>query len=296
MYISFSCFYTITGLARRKKMAFELLPEDCFVQILSTTTPRDACRASVVSSTFQSLADADAVWDKFLPSDWQQILYRLVNPVEYSSKKDLFLRLCNPQLIDGGRKIFSLEKSTGRKCYVLSARELSITWAHNPRYWTWKQFPESRFPEVAELRTVWWLEINGSINTSLLSPKTVYGAYLILKLAPRAYGLDSLPSEVTVEAGAFKSQGSVYLRREDSSKQYIEQVYCLNRVEALRSRVSEGEKRGLWMCQDGWIEVELGSFYNDGRIGAVKMSLKEVKGNHLKGGLIVGGIEIRPKY
>ncbi|KAF5729275.1 hypothetical protein HS088_TW21G01438 [Tripterygium wilfordii] len=274
-------------------MVLDQLPADCSANILSLTSPRDVGRFSVISSTLQSMADSDAVWNKFLPSDWQQILCRLVNSVDYSSKKDLFLRLCIPQLIDGGKKTFSLEKATGRKCYMLSARDLSITWAHNPLYWSWKRCPDSRFPEVAELRTVWWLEINGSINTSLLSPETVYGAYFILKLADRAYGLDSLPSEVSVEVGTLKSQGSVYLRRQDSAKQC--KVYFLNPVEAPRTRVTEGEIRTLKKRQDGWMEVELGSFYNDGSIGEVKMSLKEVKGHHLKGGLIVGGIELRPK-
>ena len=36
-------------------------------------------------------------------------------------------------------------------------------------------------------------------------------------------------------------------------------------------------------------------FYNDEGDGEVKMCLMEVKGEHLKGGLIVEGIELRPK-
>ncbi|CAB4285039.1 unnamed protein product [Prunus armeniaca] len=46
------------------------------------------------------------------------------------------------------------------------------------------------------------------MNTQMLSLKTIYGAYLIAKLADRAYGLDSLPSEVSLEVGNFKSQAS----------------------------------------------------------------------------------------
>ncbi|KAL5783849.1 hypothetical protein ACOSP7_008878 [Xanthoceras sorbifolium] len=288
-------------------MSLDLLPEDCFAHILSLTSPRDACRLSLVSLAVQSVADSDAVWEKFLPSDYEEILSRLVWKVVYSSKKELFFRLCNiPHLIDGGRKSFSLEKSTSKKSYMLSARELSITWAGNPLYWSWKPLLQSRFPEVAELRTISWLEIRGKINTRMISPKTIYGAYLIVKFVDRAYGLDSSPSEVSLEVGdVVKSQGTVYLRcKENKNKQCLERMYFLNRIEALRSRVYRGRERKERVVrerEDGWFEIELGSFYNVGGGDdnndnkEVRMCLKEVKGEHLKGGLIVEGIEIRPQ-
>lgn len=48
--------------------------------------------------------------------------------------------------------------------------------------------------------------------------------------------------------------------------------------------------------EDECIEIELGSFYNDGGDAKeVEMCRKEVPGEHLKGGLIVEGIELRPK-
>lgn len=47
---------------------------------------------------------------------------------------------------------------------------------------------------------------------------------------------------------------------------------------------------------DGWMEAELGEFYIDeGEDGEVEMSLMEVRGGHWKKGLIIQGIEIRPK-
>ncbi|KAH7574689.1 hypothetical protein JRO89_XS03G0331200 [Xanthoceras sorbifolium] len=235
-------------------MSLDLLPEDCFAHILSLTSPRDACRLSLVSLTVQSVADSNAVWEKFLPSDYEEILSRLVWKVVYSSKKELFFR----------------------------------------------------FPEVAELRTISWLEIRGKINTRMISPKTIYGAYLIVKFVDRAYGLDSSPSEVSLEVGdVVKSQGTVYLRcKENKNKQCLERMYFLNRIEALRSRVYRGRERKERVVrerEDGWFEIELGSFYNVGGGDdnndnkEVRMCLKEVKGEHLKGGLIVEGIEIRPQ-
>lgn len=88
-------------------MNLDVLPEDCFALILSLTCPQDACRLSSVSLMVHSMADLDSVWETFLPSDYRGILSRLVTPVEYSTNKDLFMRLCTPRQIDGGRKVIS---------------------------------------------------------------------------------------------------------------------------------------------------------------------------------------------
>ncbi|KAI9186825.1 hypothetical protein LWI28_021353 [Acer negundo] len=140
---------------------------------------------------------------------------------------------------------------------MLSARELSITWAGNPLYWSWKPLLQSRFAEVVELRTITWLEIHGKINTRMISAKTVYGAYLIVKFANRAYGLDSLPSEVSIEVGDVKVQGTVYLRCQENKKQDLDRMYFLNRVQALRSRVSRGGEgeRVVSEREDGWLSL-----------------------------------------
>ncbi|KAH1032093.1 hypothetical protein J1N35_044267 [Gossypium stocksii] len=280
-------------------MNLDLLPHDCFAHILSLTSPIDACRISLVSSSIRISANSDDVWEKFLPPDYQQILTRLRHPLIFSSKKHLFFRLCSPHLIDGGLKTFSLEKTTGKKQYMLSARELNIAWADNPLFWSWKPFPTSRFVEAVELRTIWWLEIQGKINSGMLSPKTTYECYVIVKFVDRAYGLDFLPSKVTVEIGNVKSEGNVYLRQYESKKQCLETLWYSNRMElVIRSMAFRGimEERVACKREDGWIEIELGSFYNNGGDDLeVKMSLKEVTGTHLKGGLVVEGIELRPK-
>lgn len=116
--------------------------------------------------------------------------------------------------------------------------------------------------------------------------------------AGRAFGLDSSPSEVSLEVGDFKSQGTVYLsrRRESKKRQALECMYnsVRRRTEAVRSEVFE-EREGPRERKDGWIEIDLGQFYYDeGDDQEVKICLKEVKGEHLKGGLIVEGIELRP--
>lgn len=47
---------------------------------------------------------------------------------------------------------------------------------------------------------------------------------------------------------------------------------------------------------DGWMEVELGEcFVEEGQDGEMEVSVMEVKGGHWKSGVIIQGIEIRPK-
>jgi Phloem protein 2 len=49
--------------------------------------------------------------------------------------------------------------------------------------------------------------------------------------------------------------------------------------------------------QDEWLEIDLGEFYSgDGTNGEIDTSLMEIRGGHWKRGLVVLGIEVRPKY
>lgn len=86
-------------------MEFEALPEGCIALILSRTTPVDACRFSLVSKLFHSAADSDAVWERFLPSDYRSIISECSLP-NYPSKKALYLALADhPVIIDEGKKV-----------------------------------------------------------------------------------------------------------------------------------------------------------------------------------------------
>ncbi|XP_038878695.1 F-box protein PP2-B10-like [Benincasa hispida] len=259
-------------------MNIDLLPQDCIAHVLSFASAREACRLSTVSEMMHLIADSDVVWEKFLPFDCKEILLRLDSSVVYDTKKDLYFKLCCPHLIDGGKKIFYIDKETGKKCYILGARELQIQWSNNPLYWSWNRQPflKSRFEEVAELRTIWWLEIKGSINTKFLSSKTLYFAYLLVKFADRAYGLNTHPSQASVQLNTVISKRKVYLHKE---KGYKDQVFI------------DGDDGD----DDNWVEIKLGEFYvNDSGEGVVEMCLKEVESQHLRGGLVVEGIQLRP--
>lgn len=142
-------------------------------------------------------------------------------------------------------------------------------------------YDEYRFKEVAELVMTSWLDIHGKISTKMVSADTRYGVYLVIKLDKRAYGLDSVASEVSVEvagSSSYKSTGHTYLRR---------------------GRNGTGLEKILRERKDGWEEIELGEFYSGHESDdekEVSMRFSEVKGLRLKGGLVLEGIEIRPKF
>ncbi|MBA0726056.1 hypothetical protein Golax_001906 [Gossypium laxum] len=264
------------------------LPLDCVTLIISLTSPRDACRLSLVSTAFNSAAESDAVWESFLPSQYQELI---PSSLSFSSKKQLYLSLCeNPLLIEAGRKSFWLERVSGKKCYMLSPRDLSIIWSDNtPDYWRWVSIPEARFDEVAELRSVCWFEIRGRISISMLSPMTHYKAYLVFQ-PNDVYGFDYFPVNLSVGVvGTEGSKRSAYLqpRKERRRRLYWpireEQPTPGDDVQFPKARV------------DKWLEVEMGEFFNEGCVddGELEMSAVEIEGGNRKGGLIVQGIEIR---
>ncbi|XP_062165893.1 F-box protein VBF-like isoform X3 [Alnus glutinosa] len=214
-----------------------VLPEECIATIISFTSPRDACRASLVSPIFRSAAGSDLVWERLLPQDYQQIISESVSPGPSSSaslnilsKKDLYFHLCDtPILIGNGNRSFAIDKLSGKKCYMLGARELSIIniGRRITSFWEWISSAEmpvlaqSRFSEVARLGLGHWLRIRDT---------------------PEGYD-GRLPS----------------------------------------------------MREDMWMEIEIGEFFTDQVDSVVEMCLMDTACDPCKSGLVVHGIELRPK-
>ncbi|KAK6917114.1 Phloem protein 2-like [Dillenia turbinata] len=277
------------------EMEIPSMPKKCISSILSLTSPEDAIRLSLVASNFRSAADSDAVWETFLPSDYKDIISRAFDfsssSLIFESKKDLYLRLCDsPLLIDDGQLCFWLDKQTRKKCYMIAPRALHISWGDTPGCWKWISVPESRFPEVAVLLSVCWLEIRGRIKSSFLSPKTTYAAYLVFKLEDEHNGftLDFEAADVSVGTNASTSQTrSAFLCHETWHQQSI---WAHVPIEDINQKIEYPNKRS-----DGWFEVELGEIFIKRDDGNLEMSVLETKKQHRKTGLIVQGIEVRPK-
>ncbi|KAI9377972.1 hypothetical protein POPTR_018G016000v4 [Populus trichocarpa] len=291
-------------MERSGELHLNELPEGCIANALSFTAPLDVARLSAVSPMFKSAAISDVVWERFLPSDLESVLSTSPDGslllASVSSKRELYFSLCdNPILVENGRKSFSLEKKSGKKCYMLSAMDLVITWSDTPRYWKWNSNPASRFPEVAELIKVCWLEIRGKINTCMLSPSILYTANLVFKFSIEAYGLDDQPVEVAMKLDGDKiCAHSVCWNAERRGQQFrtarrpvdFFNFSCRRSIPARESDGHYPKKRG-----DGWLEIELGDFFcTEGEDGELEMRVFDGT-NYWKHGLIVEGIEIRPK-
>ncbi|KAJ1281571.1 hypothetical protein BS78_04G315700 [Paspalum vaginatum] len=325
------------------------LPEECVAYAISLTTPGDACHSSAVSPAFRAAADSDAVWARFLPPDHAAVLARADEPVDCggsssssSSKKELFSRLCDsPVLLDGATMSFGLERRSGAKCFMLSARALSIAWGDDPSCWAWAASPPgSRFPEVAELLDVCWLEISGKLSLSLLSPGTTYAAYLVFALTGDSYGLECHvgmpPPKATVTVAFSGGGGSSNKQAAAAATTTTEHAICLQHMQGeveeeegeaagaafmhrrkqhqqsyVRLRRGYGRKPQQVLARegdpdirrprrrgDGWAEVEMGEFAvveQDGDGGVVEVRLEEMDSRRWKRGLVVQGIEIRPR-
>jgi len=83
---------------------FDSLPEVCISLIISFTSPRDACVVALVSKTFESAANSNIAWEKFIPPEYPSMVR---GSQYYTSKKELFFDLChNSLLIDDGEKVY----------------------------------------------------------------------------------------------------------------------------------------------------------------------------------------------
>ncbi|PRQ16659.1 putative phloem protein [Rosa chinensis] len=272
-------------------------PYQCIENIISLTTPADACRLSSISWRFRGAAESDGTWENFLPPDIHRILSQStsssatsVDPGISKSKKEFYLDLCdNPVLIDNGKMSFSLDKWSGKKCYMICARALHVVWSGEKHtYWKWISVPDSRFEEVACLNSVCWLEIRGKIDMQMMSPSTLYKAYIVYKLTADAYGF-RVPVEVATRS---RDYGFEYkdLDRDGFIEYPDKRRGCLNPDIQIDGTLSPKER------VDGWLEMELGEFLCQGKeVGELEMICVEMNDLCWKSGLIVQGIEVRPE-
>lgn len=269
--------------AREHEINLPELPESCIAAILSFTTPRDVCRLSAVSTLFRSAANDDSIWSKFIPQQSYQILPRAVTPVAYASRRELYFRLCDSVLIDGGTQIFWLERSTGKIGYMLSATELSIAWGNDQRYWNWPASgDDSRFGVLAELKSVWWFHVWGQFDCRLLSENTQYRVVFVLKFAEDSYGWSGLPISFSVTGP-------------DEPERVSSRVFIRQRAH----RDPNDNADSIFYEYGQRLEVVAGEFTvtaneNDGaqNESSCQFSMREVK--NAKGGLFLDGVRIEP--
>ncbi|XBI50009.1 hypothetical protein VPH35_113485 [Triticum aestivum] len=299
------------------------LPEELLALILSRTSPPDAGRCAAVSRAFLAAADSDAVWSCFLPRDLPRLVEGVL-PHAPLSKKGLFRCLSDQPTLLPGNLVVRIELQIPCKCnrptpttlgacflfYSIKIQNSTLVLCRACG-WTKRQAPYpypcicDSFREAAQLRGVWWLLIHGEIHSTMLSPNSKYAAYMVFKLADEFIKLDFPFQEASISVGgndystrqvclqAYMEDGDDGVPRKHilrcSWEDYMPHTNC--DAIPLTDDVMLPRKRA-----DGWMEVELGEFYNGEGCGSeVSVCLKETKGGVWKTGLIVWGIEIRTK-
>ncbi|KAK0578337.1 hypothetical protein LWI29_008778 [Acer saccharum] len=264
------------------------LPEDCIAAVISFTSPRDAGRLACVSTTFRSAADSDGVWDSFVPRENLSANSSL-------SKKELYLHSCH--YLNDGKLCFWFDLPSGKKCYMISARELNIF----DLLWHWIPLVRiqqrlgihGRFPEVAKLEVILRFEIGGKISTSLLSPQTTYVAYLVFAEGFISHKDDD-PVGVTVGLAGSNNGFFIFYTNDEPAKVVVRLAGPHHRTVYFHRVQQDGDNDGFFPKKraDGWLESELGEFFNGGdEEGELSITIKSRWKEHL----IVQGIEIRPK-
>ncbi|XP_059430869.1 putative disease resistance protein At3g14460 [Corylus avellana] len=160
------------------------------------------------------------------------------------------------------RKKKWVDEKTGHFCFMMYARLLFKTWSGG-EYWIWNCFKEtSENIEVVKLSHVCWMEVNGKLSMSELSPEVVYEIVYVVKLTNGAFGWERpIKLKLTLPDG----------------------------------RVQERQLSLLEKPRRRWIELNVGNFQtNDGESREVGFTISQIAGQW-KNGLIVKGAIIRPK-
>ncbi|KAH9289106.1 hypothetical protein KI387_033223, partial [Taxus chinensis] len=94
-------------------------------------------KAKPTDNTDYQHDDMDMVWETRLPQHFQQIISQAVSPVTFSSKKQIYLSLCQSILKDNGSKSIWVDRPSEKVGCMLSARALRISWGDDNKYWRW---------------------------------------------------------------------------------------------------------------------------------------------------------------
>uniref|UniRef100_A0A6N2MJS1 Uncharacterized protein n=1 Tax=Salix viminalis TaxID=40686 RepID=A0A6N2MJS1_SALVM len=211
-------------------------------------------------------AKAKTVKEVKLPHNCESILRDADSPVDRSSVDKLYDQLSTGVFLNQKRKKYWVEKKFYSNCFMLFAKDLSITWGGDTRYWKWRSLCETGGDvsvDVAELLNVCWLEIYGKFNTKMLSPGILYEVVFVVKLKDPAYGW-GVPVNVSL---------------------VLPNGYKHEHKEKLQTKPRER-----------WIEVRVYEFITSPEnVGEIQIGMTEYDGGEWKRGLVIKGISIRPK-
>ncbi|KAK3188960.1 hypothetical protein Dsin_028521 [Dipteronia sinensis] len=207
---------------------------------------------------------------KKLPHNYQAILKDADEDFDVDKYSSLPMELLYKRLEDGvflhkKRQKYLVDKECGSNSFILYARQLSIIWGEDTRYWRWYSVKETSDAdvEVAELKNVCWLEIHANFDTTNLTPGALYQVAFVIKMGESCYGWDH--------------PVNVRLRLPNGTVKQHKQNFRLK-------------------PKNEWINIPVDEFtLTPQNTGEIEISMEEYKGGNWKSGLHIKAVTIQPK-
>ncbi|OAO92511.1 PP2-A14 [Arabidopsis thaliana] len=95
-----------------KLCGLEDVPENCITAMFIYMEPPEICLLARVNKSFHRASRSDAVWEDKLPSNYKFLVRRILEDQQQVGvkdkliyhKKEIYARLCRPNLFDAGTK------------------------------------------------------------------------------------------------------------------------------------------------------------------------------------------------
>ncbi|KAK1279726.1 Protein PHLOEM PROTEIN 2-LIKE A1 [Acorus gramineus] len=118
---------------------------------------------------------------------------------------------------------------SGYNCFTVYARDLSITWSSEQRYWHWLPLNDYSSPScseadiaVASLQNVCWLEVQGKLDASHLSPEVTYEVAFLVMMKDSSSGWHDLVTLSLKYPGGDKHDRKVSLNDDNLKNKWSE--------------------------------------------------------------------------
>ncbi|CAE6077692.1 unnamed protein product [Arabidopsis arenosa] len=253
------------------------LPENCVALIMTQLDPPEICRLARLNRMFRRASSADFIWEAKLPSNYRVIAHKVFDEITLRKliKKDLYAKLCRPNLFDDGTKELWIDKNTGRLCLSISSKALRITGIDDRRYWSHIPTDESRFQSVAYVQQIWWFEVGGEFEIQF--PSGTYSLFFRIQLGKTSKRLG---------------------RRICNS----EHIHGWD-IKPVRFQLATSDnQQAVSLCYlnnnpGSWSHYHVGDFKvtNPDISTGIKFSMTQIDCTHTKGGLCIDSVLILPK-
>ncbi|KAL7599083.1 hypothetical protein Lser_V15G22234 [Lactuca serriola] len=120
-------------------------------------------------------------------SKWEEDLLKNADAViDKSPMEDLYAGV----FFNQNRKKYWIDKATFGNCFMVFARDFTVSWGSDKRYWDWPSIKETSevFIDVAELLMVCWLAVESKFDTANLTAGMNYEVVFVMMIKEKSRG------------------------------------------------------------------------------------------------------------